>query len=64
MGTNLRHRADSDKEMKRSIFYQQYFVMFQVDDNPVYGMYYNSAGDKVDYGTSEVQDENTYYAQP
>ena len=35
-----------------------------MDDNPVYGIYYNSAGDKVDYGTSEVQDENTYYAQP
>merc|ERR1712013_934189 len=46
-GGRLRQRADSDK----------------VDDNPVYGIYYNSAGDKVDYGTSEVQDENAYYAQ-
>jgi len=47
-GGRFMKRVDSDK----------------VDDNPVYGIYYNSAGDKVDYGTSEVQDENTYYAQP
>ena len=33
----------------------------QRDDNPVYDMYYFADGQHVDYGTSEVQDENQYY---
>ena len=33
-----------------------------VDENPVYGIYYTSAGDKVDQGRSEVVDDNDYYA--
>ena len=33
-----------------------------VDENPVYGIYYTSAGDKVDEGRSEVVDGNEYYA--
>ena len=33
-----------------------------VDENPVYGVYYTSAGDKVDEGRSEVADDNDYYA--
>ena len=31
------------------------------DENPVYDMYYFSDGQHVDYGTSEVQDENENY---
>ena len=31
------------------------------DENPVYQMYYFADGQHVDYGTSEVQDENQYY---
>ena len=33
-----------------------------VDENPVYGIYYTSAGVKVDGGRSEVVDDNDYYA--
>ena len=33
----------------------------QRDENPVYDMYYFSDGQHVDYGTSEVQDENENY---
>ena len=33
----------------------------QRDENPVYDMYYFSDGQHVDYGTSEVQDENKNY---
>ena len=31
------------------------------DENPVYDMYYFADGQHVDYGTSEVEDENPYY---
>ena len=33
-----------------------------VDENLVYGIYYTSAGDKVDEGRAEVVDDNDYYA--
>ena len=33
----------------------------EVDENPVYDMYYFADGEQVDYGTSEVEDENQYY---
>ena len=33
----------------------------QRDENPVYDMYYFADGQHVDYGTSEVQDDNQYY---
>ena len=33
----------------------------EVDENPVYDMYYFADGEQVDYGNSEVQDENQYY---
>ena len=31
------------------------------DENPVYGMYYFADGNHIDDGTSEVQDDNSYY---
>ena len=31
------------------------------DENPVYDMYYFADGQHVDYGTSEVEDDNPYY---
>ena len=31
------------------------------DENPVYGMYYFSDGEHIDYGTTEVQDDNDAY---
>ena len=33
----------------------------QCDENPVYDMYYFADGQHVDYGTSEVEDDNQYY---
>ena len=33
----------------------------EFDDNPVYQMYQFADGENVDYGTSEVQDDNQYY---
>ena len=33
-----------------------------VDENPVYGIYYTSEGATVDEGRSEVVDGNDYYA--
>ena len=33
----------------------------EVDENPVYDMYYFADGDRVDYGNAEVQDENDLY---
>ena len=33
----------------------------EVDENPVYDMYYFADGDRVDYGNTEVQDENDLY---
>jgi len=35
----------------------------EVDNNPVYGLYYSSSGDRVDEGTTEAVDENNYYGQ-
>ena len=32
------------------------------DENPVYGIYYASNGDKIDNGVHEITDENHYYA--
>ena len=31
------------------------------DENPVYGMYYFGDGEHIDYGTTEVQDDNDAY---
>ena len=35
----------------------------EVDNNPVYGLYYSSSGDRVDEGTAEAVDENNYYGR-
>ena len=35
----------------------------EVDENPVYGVDYSADGEHVDYGDSEVQDENQYYGR-
>ena len=32
------------------------------DENPVYGIYYASDGDKIDAGVNEITDESQYYA--
>ena len=34
----------------------------RVNENPVYGMYYFPDGERIDYSTVEVEDENPYYA--
>ena len=33
----------------------------EVDENPVYDMYYFADGDRVDYGNAEAKDENELY---
>ena len=33
----------------------------EVDENPVYDMYYFADGDRIDYGNVEVEDENQMY---
>merc|ERR1712012_108889 len=33
----------------------------EVDENPVYDMYYFADGDRVDYGNTEAKDENELY---
>ena len=33
----------------------------RVNENPVYGMYYFPDGERIDYATVEVEDENPYY---
>ena len=32
------------------------------DENPVYGIYYASDGNKIDAGVNEITDESQYYA--
>ena len=33
----------------------------EVDENPVYDLYYFADGDRIDYGNVEVEDENQMY---
>ena len=33
----------------------------EVDNNPVYGLYYTSGGERIDEGVAEVVDENSDY---
>ena len=35
---------------------------FDMDESPIYGLYYFSRGGKIDQGKSEVVDKNDYYA--
>ena len=41
----------------------KYICHFQVEMNPVYGVYYSSGGSQVDQGEAEVHDANDYYYQ-
>ena len=33
----------------------------EVDNNPVYGLYYNSQEERIDEGVTEIVDENSDY---
>ena len=35
----------------------------KVDQNPMYGMYYDANDDRIDQGVNEVIDTNPYYGQ-
>ena len=34
---------------------------FEMDESPIYGLYYFAGGGKIDQGKSEVVDKNDYY---
>ena len=40
---------------------QMFLKAKEVDNNPVYGLYYTGGGEKIDEGVAEVVDENSDY---
>ena len=46
------------------ITYIYWFIelLWKVDANPTYGLYYESIGGRIDHRSTEVRDENSYYS--
>ena len=60
----VKKRRLNDDDGCKDFILQMLFKAKEEDNNPVYGLYYTSGGEKIDEGVAEVVDENSdYYGQ-